>query len=36
MLITLIVLFYLRNLSSNNIKGSIPIELSRIGNLDTL
>ncbi|KAE8683773.1 LRR receptor-like serine/threonine-protein kinase ERECTA [Hibiscus syriacus] len=24
------------NLSSNNIKGSIPIELSRIGNLDTL
>ncbi|KAK3021311.1 hypothetical protein RJ639_046882 [Escallonia herrerae] len=26
----------LRNLSSNNIRGPIPVELSRIGNLDTL
>ncbi|KAF6138110.1 hypothetical protein GIB67_033524 [Kingdonia uniflora] len=25
-----------QNLSSNNLKGPIPIELTRIGNLDTL
>ncbi|KAK7383354.1 hypothetical protein VNO78_29031 [Psophocarpus tetragonolobus] len=28
--------YFLRNLSSNNLQCSIPIELSRIGNLDTL
>ena len=27
---------HFRNLSSNNLQGPIPIELSRIGNLDTL
>lgn len=27
---------FIRNLSSNNIRGPIPVELSRIGNLDTL
>jgi len=31
-----IAMVILRNLSSNNLQGAIPIELSRIGNLDTL
>lgn len=30
------LLLFVSNLSSNYIRGPIPIELSRIGNLDTL
>lgn len=34
--VTSMLFIIFRNLSSNNLRGSIPIELSRIGNLDTL